>query len=117
MVAGETGSAARKASVSGINGQTIAAPSKPPPTSVKKTERQPKPVCSTPPTSGASTGASAITAPISDNSRPARAPEYRSRTMARASTMPPEPPSACSARAAISISIEVESAQARLAAQ
>ena len=73
MVAGETGSAARKASVSGISGQTITAPSKPPPTSVKKTERQPNPVCSTPPTSGASTGASAITAPISDNSRPARA--------------------------------------------
>ena len=41
----------------------------------EKIERQPKPVCKTPPTSGASTGASAITEPISDNSRPARAPE------------------------------------------
>ena len=37
--------------------------------------------------------------------------------MARASTMPPAPPSACSARAAISISIEVDSAQTKLAAQ
>ena len=74
-MAGDTGSAARCASVSGSSSQTIAAPAKPPPTSVKKTERQPKPVCSTPPSSGASTGASAMTAPISDNSRPARAPE------------------------------------------
>ncbi len=74
-MAGDTGSAARMDKVSGISGQTIAAPKSPPPTSVKKTERQPKPVCNTPPMSGASTGASAITAPISDNSRPARAPE------------------------------------------
>ena len=51
------------------------APANPAATSVKKIERQPKPVCKTPPTIGASTGASAITEPISDNSRPARAPE------------------------------------------
>jgi hypothetical protein len=37
--------------------------------------------------------------------------------MARASTMPPEPPSACKARAAISMWMEVDRAQARLAAQ
>ena len=75
MLAGVTGSAARWLSVSGSSGPTIAAPTNPPPTKVKKTERQPKPVCSTPPSSGASTGANAITAPISDSSRPARAPE------------------------------------------
>ena len=75
MLAGDTGSAARRASVSGSSGHTIAAPTSPPPTSVKNTERQPKAVCSTPPISGANTGASAITAPISDSSRPARAPE------------------------------------------
>ena len=72
---GDTGSVARAAKVSGSSGQTIAAPISPPPTSAKKTERQPKPVCNTPPATGASTGASAITAPITDNSRPARAPE------------------------------------------
>ena len=75
MLAGVTGWAARWLNVSGIKGQTIAAPANPATTKVKKTERQPKAVCSTPPMSGASTGASAITAPISDSSRPARAPE------------------------------------------
>ena len=58
--------------VSGSSVQTIATPAIPAATSVKKTERQPKAVCSTPPAIGASTGASAITAAIIDSSRPAR---------------------------------------------
>ena len=37
--------------------------------------------------------------------------------MARVNTMPPEPPSACKKRATISISIEVDSAQAIVATQ
>ena len=37
--------------------------------------------------------------------------------MARASTMPPQPPSACKARAPISIGSETDSAHSRLAAQ
>jgi len=74
-VATDTGSAARRARVSGINGQTIAAPVSAPPASVKKTERQPNPVCKTPPRTGANTGAKAITAPMRDSSRPACAPE------------------------------------------
>ena len=74
MDAIETGSAARLFSVSGSSNQTIAAPSKPAATSAKNIARQPKPVCNRPPAIGASTGASAITEPINDNSRPARAP-------------------------------------------
>ncbi len=43
--------------------------------STMKDERQPNAACNTPPIKGAITGASAITEAISDNSRPARAPE------------------------------------------
>jgi hypothetical protein len=39
-----------------------------------KCERQPNALCSTPPIIGANTGASAMIAPISESSRPARAP-------------------------------------------
>jgi hypothetical protein len=74
-VAGDIGSAARRASVSGSSSQTIAAPATPAATNAKKIERQPNAVCMPPPTTGANTGASAITAPITDNSRPARLPE------------------------------------------
>ena len=50
-------------------------PMSPATTSTRKLERQPKAVCKAPPAIGASTGASAITDAIKDNSRPARAPE------------------------------------------
>ena len=49
------------------------------------------------------------------SSRPMREPSYMSRTTARPSTLAPEPPTACRKRAAISISIEVENAQASVA--
>jgi hypothetical protein len=75
MEGSDTGSGARTARVSGSNSHTMPAPKSPLATSAKKTERQPNAVCKTPPASGASTGASAMTAPIRDNSRPARAPE------------------------------------------
>jgi hypothetical protein len=75
MPASETGSVARMRKVSGSRSQTMQPQTTPAVTSVTKIERQPKPVCNTPPTTGANTGASAITAPISDNSRPARTPE------------------------------------------
>ena len=40
-----------------------------------KQARQPNMVCNTPPIIGATIGAKAVIEPISDNSRPARAPE------------------------------------------
>ena len=40
-----------------------------------KQARQPNMVCNTPPIVGATIGAKAVIEPISDNSRPARAPE------------------------------------------
>ena len=80
-------------------------------------ERQPNAVWSVPPIIGASTGATAITEEMIDSSRPARAPEYMSRTMARVTTTAPEPPSACATRARISISIDVASMQTIVAAQ
>ncbi len=75
MERNDTGSAARKASVSGSSSQMTATPDRPASTSVRNTDCQPKAVCRMPPPIGASTGASAITEPISDISRPARAPE------------------------------------------
>ena len=80
--------------------------------SATKFERQPNSVCSTPPASGASNGAIAMIAAMRESSRATRTPSYMSRTVARASTMAPDPPSACRKRAAISASIEVASAQA-----
>ena len=71
----DTGSAARMFNVSGSAAHTTATPAIPTATSVKNTDRQPNPVCNTPPAIGASTGASAITAAIIDNSRPACEPE------------------------------------------
>jgi len=62
--------------------------------STTKFDRQPKPVCSTPPISGATKGASAMIAAIRASSRPMRVPSYMSRTTARASTLAPEPPTA-----------------------
>ena len=44
-------------------------------TNSTKVARQPKNVCNTPPTTGATIGATPVIAPISDNSRPARTPE------------------------------------------
>ena len=57
-----------------------------------KLARQPNAVWSTPPIIGATIGANALIDPISDSSRAARTPEYRSRTIARASTIEPAPP-------------------------
>ena len=68
-----------------------------------------------PPTSGATSGASAMIAAMRDSSRPTRAPSYMSRTTARASTIAPEAPTAWTKRAAINASIEVANAQAAVA--
>ena len=76
-----------------------------------KLARQPNAVCSTPPIIGATIGAKALIEPISDSSRAARTPEYRSRTMARASTIEPAPPTACRNRAAIRVSMDCVAAQ------
>ena len=83
--------------------------------STTKFERQPNAVCSTPPISGATSGASAMIAAMRASSRPTRVPSYMSRTTARASTLAPEPPTAWTKRAAISVSMENASAQASVA--
>ena len=44
-----------------------------------------------------------------------RVPSYMSRTTARASTLAPDPPTAWTKRAAISVSMENDSAQASVA--
>ena len=71
----EKGPAVGTFRVSGSLRQTNSAAISPNAICNTKFERQPKPLCSTPPIIGAPTGASAMMAPISDNSRPARAPE------------------------------------------
>ena len=83
--------------------------------STTKFERQPNVVSSTPPISGATSGASAMIAAMRASSRPMRVPSYMSRTTARASTLAPDPPTACTKRAAISVSMENASAQASVA--
>ena len=85
--------------------------------SATKFDRQPNAVCSTPPISGATSGASAMIAAMRDSSRPMREPSYMSRTTARASTIAPDAPTACTKRAAISVSMEIVSAQASVASR
>ena len=71
----ENGPGAGARSVSGSLRHTKNAAISPNAICSTKCERQPNALCSTPPIIGANTGASAMMAPISDNSRPARAPE------------------------------------------
>ena len=92
-------------------------PTAPKPNSATKFERQPNAVSSTPPISGATSGASAMIDAMRASSRPTRVPSYMSRTTARASTLAPDPPSAWMKRAAISVSMEYDSAHASVATQ
>ena len=75
MAVSEKGPGVGTFSVSGSLRQTNSAAITPNAICSTKLERQPKPLCSTPPIIGAPTGASAMMAPINESSRPARAPE------------------------------------------
>ena len=76
-----------------------------------KTERQPKKVCSQPPMSGATAGASANIMVICAIRRWASAPSNRSRTMARLMTMPAPAVMPCMARQNHNCSMLVAKAQ------
>jgi hypothetical protein len=81
------------------------------PASTLKIARQPNTCSISPPKSGARIGATPITSTSRDNIRAAAAPECRSRTTARATTMPTAPPKACTARKAINMEMDDDSAQ------
>ena len=75
MPPNETGPDTRVCNVSGSNRAATAPETTEKTTSKIKIARQPNAVCNKPPIIGATIGANAVTDPISDNSRPARAPE------------------------------------------
>lgn len=79
---------------------------------VTKLARQPNHTARNPPSTGEAMGAMPMMMLMSDNCRPARAPSYMSRTMARAMMIGPAPPIPCSMRASVSPSIESANALA-----
>ncbi len=68
----DTVSGARRRSVSGNSNHTMTAATAPTANSTTKFDRQPNAVCSTPPISGATSGASAMIAAMRESSRPMR---------------------------------------------
>ena len=103
-------------SVSGNHNNVTSSSGTPIPASSTKIPRQVVNASTWPPTRGANTGATPITAISSANTRAATSPANRSRTIARAMTTPAPPTAPWTKRSPMRAQIDGASAQARDAA-